>query len=55
MEQPLSKEDLELFQHQLSALSPQHVYAQYRRLHEECRLEGERLPKASSIQQLVTV
>ncbi len=55
LEKPLSKEDLEYFQHKLSALAPQHVYAEYRRLHEECSLQGDRLPRASSIQQLVTV
>jgi hypothetical protein len=55
LEKPLSKEGLELFQHKLSALAPQSVYAEYRRLHEECAILGQRLPKASSIQQLVTV
>ena len=55
MEKPLSKEDLELYAHKLHALAPQLVYAEYRRLYEECQLNGERLPKASSIQQLVAV
>jgi hypothetical protein len=55
LDKPLSKEDLEHFQYKLSSLAPQRVYAEYRRLYEECAINGERLPKASSIQQLVTV
>jgi hypothetical protein len=55
LDQPLSREDLEHFQYKLSALAPQRIYAEYRRLYEECGLQGERLPKASSIQQLVAV
>lgn len=55
LDKPLSKEDLEHFEYKLSALAPQHIYAEYRRLYEECSLKGDRLPKASSIQQLVTI
>jgi hypothetical protein len=55
MDRPLSREDLEQYRYSLARLSLLHVYAEYRRLHEECGLNGERLPKARSIQQLVTV
>jgi hypothetical protein len=55
LDKPLSKEDLEHFQYKLSSLAPQRVYAEYRRLYEECEIKGERLPKASSVQQLIAV
>jgi len=55
MDKPLSKEDLEHFEYKLSALAPTLIYAEYRRLYEECSLKGDVLPKASAIQQLVTV
>jgi hypothetical protein len=55
LDKPLSQEDLQTYRYQLSSLAPSSVYAEYRRLHEECQLAGERLPRASSIQQLVTV
>lgn len=55
LDKPLSKDDLEQYGYTLSSLAPQRVFAEYRRLYQECKLEGEQLPKASSIQQLVTV
>jgi hypothetical protein len=55
MDRPLTKEQLEHYRYSLSSLAPSRVYAEYRRLHEECQMAGERLPKASSVQQLVTV
>jgi hypothetical protein len=54
LDQPLSREDLQRYAYKLASLAPSSVYAQYRRLHKDCSLNGERLPKASAIQLLVT-
>lgn len=55
MDRPLSKEDLQTYTYRLSSLAPASVYAEYRRVYEECSLSGERLPKAACVQQLVTI
>src|ERR1035438_7091215 len=35
--------------------SPHHVADAYRQAHEACRMEGDRLPKASAVQEMVAV
>jgi hypothetical protein len=51
---PLTKEALAERQRRLAMLSPHHVTEAYRQAHEACRMEGDRLPKASAVQELVT-
>ena len=53
-DKPLSQAELEELSRQLSRLSPFHVQDAYRRAYEECQMDGERLPKAAAIQELVT-
>jgi hypothetical protein len=52
---PLTVEQLAQRRHRLSLLSPFHVADAYRAAHEACRMEGDRLPTASAIQELVAV
>ena len=35
----------------LAMLSPHHVAEAYRRAHEACRMDGDRLPRASAVQE----
>lgn len=46
--------ELEEHRRKLSLLSPQHVADTYRRAHEACRMDGDQVPRASAIQELVT-
>jgi hypothetical protein len=50
----LTKEQLQTMTRRLAMLSPHSVAAAYRRAHDECRMSGDDLPKASSLQELVT-
>ena len=52
-DRPLTEPELKDRMHQLSMLSPHHVADAYRRAYEACRMDGERLPRASSVQELV--
>jgi hypothetical protein len=51
---PLTKAELAERQRRLAMLSPQHVAEAYRQAHEACRMEGDSLPRASAVQELVT-
>jgi hypothetical protein len=51
---PLTKGELAERQRRLAMLSPQHVAEAYRQAHEACRMEGDHLPRASAVQELVT-
>ena len=53
-DRPLSKEELAERQRRLSLLSPHHVADAYRQAYEACRMDGDRLPRASAVQELVT-
>jgi hypothetical protein len=53
-DRPLSSEELKDHQRRLTMLSPHHVADAYRKAHEECRMDGDRLPRASAVQELVT-
>jgi hypothetical protein len=51
---PLSAEELKELHRRISMLSPGHVYEAYRRAYADCRMEGEKLPRATALQELVT-
>jgi hypothetical protein len=53
-DQPLDKEGLKELSRRLARLSPHHVADAYRRAYEACRMDGENLPRAADIQELVT-
>ena len=53
-DRPLSRAELAERQRRLSMLSPHHVADAYRQAHEACRMEGDRLPSASAVQEMVT-
>jgi hypothetical protein len=53
-DRPLTEQELKDRQRRLSMLSPHHVFETYRQAHEACHMHGDRLPKASAIQELVT-
>ena len=52
-DRPLTQPELKDRTRQLSMLSPHHVADAYRRAYEACRMDGDRLPRASSVQELV--
>jgi hypothetical protein len=52
-DEPLTKEELAQMKQGLSLISPHGVAQQYQRVYEGCRMTGDRLPRASAIQQLV--
>src|ERR1019366_5290277 len=51
-DRPLSRAELAERQRRLSMLSPHHVADAYRQAHEACRMDGDRLPRASAVQEL---
>ena len=51
---PLTKGELAERQRRLAMLSPHHVAEAYRQAHKACRMEGDQLPRASAVQELVT-
>ena len=53
---PLSVDQVHELHRTLALLSPHHVTDAYRKAHDACRMEmdGERLPRAAAIQELVT-
>jgi hypothetical protein len=53
-DRPLSIEQLHELHRKLSLLSPHHVHDAYRKAHDACRMDGERLPSSAAIQELVT-
>lgn len=55
MDRPLTKDDLQTYTYRLSSLAPQSVFNEYRRVYAECQLTADQLPKAASVQQLVTI
>jgi hypothetical protein len=54
-DRPMSPEQLIERRQQLSKLSPHHVADAYRQAYEKCRMDGERVPRASAVQDLVTI
>ncbi len=55
-DRPLSVDQVHELHRTLALLSPHHVTDAYRKAHDACRMEmdGERLPRAAAIQELVT-
>ena len=53
-DRPLTRAELKERERRLSLLSPQHVAEEYRRAYETCRMDGDRLPSASAVQEMVT-
>jgi hypothetical protein len=53
-DRPLTKEELLRREHQLAMLSLPHVVDAYRQAHEACRMDGDRIPRATAVQELVT-
>jgi hypothetical protein len=52
-DRPLTPQELNERRRKLATLSPHHVAEAYRLAHEACRMEGDRLPRASAVQELV--
>jgi len=52
-DRPLTDAELKQRRRELSMLSPQHVAESYRRAHEACRMDGDQLPRASAVQEMV--
>jgi hypothetical protein len=52
-ERPLTPEELAEHQRRLAMLSVQHVADAYRQAHEDCRMDGDRIPQASAVQEFV--
>jgi hypothetical protein len=52
-DQPLTEAELQGLRRKLSMLGPQHLAESYKQAHEACRMEGDRLPLASAVQELV--
>lgn len=49
----MTREELAEFTRRLSMLSADGVEGVYRTAHQDCRLEGQRVPPAAALQQLV--
>lgn len=52
-DRPLTAAELAERRRRLSRLSPHHVADAYRQAYEACRMDGERLPRASAVQEMV--
>jgi hypothetical protein len=52
-DRPLTKGELAERERRLSMLSPHHVADAYRKAHDACRMDDDRVPKASAVQELV--
>jgi hypothetical protein len=51
---PLNTEELKALSRGLARLSPRQIADAYRKAYEACRMDGDQLPKAAAIQELVT-
>jgi hypothetical protein len=54
LDRPLTPEELTEYKRGLTRLPPSEVAEAYQRAYERCRMEGDRTPRARSIQELVT-
>jgi hypothetical protein len=50
---PFSKQEVDRLRQRLSKLAESQVIDEYRQVYEKCRIDGDQLPMAKSIQQLV--
>ncbi|MDQ2946425.1 MAG: hypothetical protein M3Y27_10865 [Acidobacteriota bacterium] len=53
-DKPLTAAELKELHRRMSLLSPHHVQEAYRRALSDCQMEGDVLPRASAVQELVT-
>ena len=53
-DRPLNRAELAERRRRLAMLSPHHVAEAYRQAYEACRMEGDRVPRASAVQELVS-
>jgi hypothetical protein len=53
-DRPLTVDQLRALHRKLSMLSPYHVQEAYRTAHASCSMEGDALPRAAALQELVT-
>jgi hypothetical protein len=54
LDRPLTPVELNERKRRLAILSPHTVADAYRQAHGACRMEGDRLPRVSTVQELVT-
>ena len=52
---PLTRDQLAELCRGLAKLGPQNLVDAYRNAHERCRMDGDLLPRAAALQELVTV
>jgi hypothetical protein len=50
---PFSRQEVAELRQRLTKLAPSTVIDEYQRVYEKCRIEGERLPMAKCVQELV--
>jgi hypothetical protein len=53
-DRPLNRDELQELARRLARLSPHQIAEAYRKAYDDCRMESDRLPRASAIQELVT-
>ena len=53
-DKPLTNEDVAQLRKHLASVDPLRVIRAYQDAYQRCRIQGELLPKASAIQELVT-
>ena len=53
-DRPLTATELKELHRRMSLLSPHHVQEAYRRALSDCQMDGDVLPRASALQELVT-
>jgi hypothetical protein len=54
-DRPLTPQQIAERRQQLAKLSPAHVADAYRQAYEKCRMDSDRVPRASAVQDLVTI
>jgi hypothetical protein len=55
LDRPFMKQEVAELRQRLARLAPSTVIDEYRQVYEKCRIDGDRLPMAKSIQQLVVM
>lgn len=53
-DKPLTPDELKELHRRMALLSPHHVQLAYRNAHKDCQMDGDVLPRASALQELVT-
>jgi hypothetical protein len=55
LDRPFSRQEVAELRHRLAKLAPSKVIDEYHEVYEKCRIDGDLLPRAKSIQQLVVM